>query len=90
MKPKPDSEGALYVFGLQWWMLLSFRPWEACFLRPESVAESFPSRLCAQRSPSEGPQVQGVSGSDGGLTPIARGSLLKGLALSKRKKILFD
>ena len=89
MEPKPDSDGLCNVFGLHCWMLLFIRPWEAYFLRPESVAKSFSSQLCAQLSPSEGPQVQGVRGSDGGLqmiAPIARARLLKGLALSKRKK----
>lgn len=70
-------------------MLLFIRPWEAYFLSPESAAKSFSSWLCAQLSPPERPQVQGVSGSDGGLwmiTPIARARLLKGLALPKRRK----
>lgn len=81
--------GLCNVFGLQWWMLLFIQPWEAYFLSPESAAKSFSSRLCAQLSPPERPQVQGVSGSDGGLwmiTPIARARLLKGLALPKRRK----
>lgn len=84
MEPKSNSDGLCNVFGLNWWMLLFIQPWEAYFLRAESVAKSFSSRLCAQLSPSEGPQVQGVSGSDGGLqmiTPIDRARLLKGLAL---------